>query len=175
MRIVICLLLTITGCGVSTMQKQIVDDDTKGTVTIFLGLDCPISQKYAALLNQYYSKYKESFTWKAFVPQNVSKDEIKQFRDEYGVLFPLKRDSNLNATEKYEATVTPEVIVTDMRGDIVYRGAIDNWFFELGKYRQQITESYLDSALVAVLNSRTPYKTATEPIGCFIEKRKTPR
>jgi hypothetical protein len=59
----------------------------------------------------------------------------------------------------------------DRSGNEIYRGAIDNWFFALGKYRNETTEHYLENAIQAMLDSRLPEIRKTEAVGCFIEKK----
>lgn len=68
-----------------------------------------------------------------------------------------------------KATVTPEVFLIDAAGQLQYQGAIDNWFYELGKYRLNTTEQYLIDALTALNNGEQPPVRQTEAIGCFIQ------
>lgn len=65
-------------------------------------------------------------------------------------------DKKHNVTNKYSATITPEVVLIDKNQLVIYRGAIDNWFFELRRYRLEITEHYLVDAIDASLNGQQP-------------------
>jgi hypothetical protein len=137
-------------------------------VNIFLACECPISQKYVPLLNSLYSKYKTdpAFKWKFIVPGKVSKTEISTFIREFDVQFPIEPDRRQIKVNELHAGTTPQVvIVTD---SIVYSGAIDNWFFELGKYRRAATEHYLVDALESIKDGRLPAIRETEAIGCPI-------
>ena len=67
-----------------------------------------------------------------------------------------------------KATVTPEIIMVDNKGDLIYRGMIDNWFYALGKYRRVTTEFYLQDAIEAHFNNQQVAVQKTDPIGCFI-------
>ena len=141
-------------------------------VAVFIALDCPISQKYISTLNDIYLKYKnrDQFKWSFIVPGKGSKKKIKAFINEYDVKFPLKADgAMLRRTKYFKASVTPEVVM--MKYDkMIYRGAIDNWFYELGRYRSIINEHYLIDALESVLNNKEPVIKETQAIGCFIQK-----
>jgi hypothetical protein len=65
-------------------------------------------------------------------------------------------------------TVTPEAAVFDTKGQLVYHGAIDNWYVNIGVARPAPTKHFLEDALTAVLNGRKPEITSARAVGCFI-------
>lgn len=67
-----------------------------------------------------------------------------------------------------KATVTPEAVVVDRNGEIRYRGRIDNFYADLGKPRQQITQHDLADALNAVLAGKPVLHPETKALGCYI-------
>jgi hypothetical protein len=69
-----------------------------------------------------------------------------------------------------DAKVTPEVFLFDKEFELRYKGAIDNWFYELGKYRRVTSDHYLIDALQSVLGGEDPIIMETEAIGCLIQK-----
>ncbi len=140
------------------------------TVTVFLSLDCPISQKYVTELNAIFEKYERSgFRWKFIVPGWVKKREIKRFVKEYKTRFPMSLDKDKPTLSAHlGASVTPEVFV-QKNDSVAYSGAIDNWFYELGRYRRQTTENYLIDALESILKNQEPKIKRTTPIGCPIQ------
>jgi thiol-disulfide isomerase/thioredoxin len=71
--------------------------------------------------------------------------------------------------KKLKATNTPEAFFFDKNGTLQYRGAIDNWFYELGRYRPQATEQYLKNALTQFLKNEKITVAHTKPVGCLIE------
>jgi hypothetical protein len=75
----------------------------------------------------------------------------------------------MKQTMKFGVTITPEVVVADASGQVLYQGAIDNWFYELGRYRQFITEHYLTDALDAIAAGKPVPVTRTEAVGCLIQ------
>lgn len=166
----ICSIL-FAACAGSQKTTSGKCKDCKGTVIVFLGIDCPISQKYMVKLNSLAEKYGETVSWVGKVPEKVTEEELKVFGRDYNLKFPLTADKDQKEARGLKATVTPEVFVFDKGGLLKYQGAIDNWFYELGKNRLQITEHYLDSALSAVVRGYDPALSKTEAIGCFIQHR----
>jgi hypothetical protein len=147
------------------LQAQKHSNDSQPEVTVFLACECPISQKYVPLLNSIYSRYKE-FKWSFVVPGKVSKSDISGFAKEFDVRFPLTVDRKGSTVNRLHAGTTPQVII--VRDSVVYTGAIDNWFYELGKYRREATEHYLVDALEAIRQGNNPVVRETEAIGCPI-------
>jgi hypothetical protein len=140
-------------------------------VAVFLGLECPISQKYIHRLNDVYKKYENinSLKWSFIIPGDVKEKKIKEFSKEYNVIFPITSDDyELSRTKYFGATVTPQVIIKQ-NAKTIYIGAIDNWFYELGRYRSQTTENYLVDALEAIIHNKEPLIKETKSFGCFIE------
>ncbi|RZK29959.1 MAG: hypothetical protein EOO61_19925 [Hymenobacter sp.] len=113
-----------------------------------------------------------SFT-AVFPTQYVSRKDINQFKQN----FSLKIDSQIDATHRlvnhYHITTTPEVLLVSDRGLVLYRGAVDNQFYKLGKYRVNPTEFYLRDAIEAVLDGRQVSINQVTPIGCLINRLDT--
>jgi len=149
----------------STLHQE---KSTPIQVVVFLGLECPISQKYMHRLNEMSEYYGDRVEWTAYIPEKRSGSEIKAFAEEYAARFKIQADANLTHTRQLGATVTPEAFLIK-GGKILYQGAIDNWFYELGRYRTETTEYYLKEALDALLDGKEVITRKTEPIGCFIQ------
>lgn len=138
-------------------------------IGIFLSRECPISQKYIPRLNLIYLTYKDrpELLWSFVIPENLNRRQVKDFIKKFNVQFPLKTDDrHLSVTRSFRASVTPEVIIR--KNTILYRGAIDNWFYALGQYRQQITEHYLIDALESILRKQDVEIKEAQAIGCPI-------
>ena len=140
------------------------------SVVIFLAVDCPISQKYIPVLTSIHEKYKNSHvTLQSFVPGNASRRTVNTFRQEFEIPFYVNRDSEYECVKALAANVTPEVFVFDSSGDLRYRGAIDNWFYDLGEYRKEATEHYLTDAIDALISEEKPATVNTHAVGCPIQ------
>lgn len=169
-----CLLfiasMTLAGLarGQGFPDRLSVDSDV--TVIVFLAVDCPISQKYVPALNRICEKYTgRSVKMHAVIPGRLKKRALRKFVTEYGMCFSARRDRRYTWVETLAANATPEVFVFDHQKKLLYRGAIDNWFYELGGYRKEPTKHYLVDAIDAGLAGEQPDVQQTKALGCFIE------
>lgn len=143
-------------------------------VIVFLGLECPISQKYMKTLEEIKTNHAAGADFFALVPEGASARQIRSYKKGFGSTWAFMADSDLRAARQLRAKVTPEVFVFDKYDELQYRGAIDNWFYELGKYRREPTERYLVEVLAALQNGRSPAWRHTEAIGCIIPSSALP-
>lgn len=134
-----------------------------------MGTDCPITQKYVSRIKEIVGKFSSTTDFYGVFPNQFSIKEIKRFRKDYKLSIHFLRDEKMELAQSLKATVTPEVFLIDAGGQLQYQGAIDNWFYELGKYRLNTTEQYLIDALTALNNGEQPSVKHTEAIGCFIQ------
>ena len=81
---------------------------------------------------------------------------------------PAAIDGEGKVAKQARASVTPEAVVVDGKGEIRYRGRIDNFYAALGKPRQQVTIHDLSDALDAVLSGKPVVNAETKALGCFI-------
>ncbi|MCC6690192.1 MAG: redoxin domain-containing protein [Bacteroidia bacterium] len=143
----------------------------KASVIIFLSPDCPMCQNYTLTLNQLNEKYKPSGIkfYGIFSGRNFSLQEIKKYKQQYKITFELLMDKKKQLSSLLKAGVTPEIVVLNNIGKIMYSGSIDNWLFELGQKRSVITENYLDDALQCIATNKEIKIKTTEAKGCLIE------
>jgi len=158
--------LTDTDSQSLDFQKFALEE--KLVALVFLAADCPISQKYVRTLNG----LAERFPQVAFIGVFTRWDDaaaMRQFQSEFQPRFPLWRDAKMRLVRRLRATVTPEVFFLK-ENRVLYRGAVDNWFVALGRYRPTPTEHYLDAVIRAVLEGRAVAVARTEAVGCGIER-----
>ncbi len=136
-------------------------------VLAFLSPSCPICQKYAGMLRELPQRYPGVNVAGVFTKWE-SWEEIRRYAAEYELPFTLLLDKKHQLLRTLKATVTPEVFLMDAQGRIHYRGAIDNWFFDLGKPRAKVTENYLTDALDCFLKGTEIAVKITKPVGCVI-------
>lgn len=144
---------------------------SKVNILIFLAVDCPISQKYIPKLNSIQQIYSQGVSITAIVPGKIEKSEQEKFVEEYNLAFPLEVDKNYQCVKHLSAKVTPEVFVFDQQQVLRYRGAIDNWFYDLGEYRTNSTQDYLIDAIESLLAGKLPKIDKTSALGCYIQTR----
>jgi thiol-disulfide isomerase/thioredoxin len=153
-------------------HHKLVTSQAPYTVIIFMAVDCPITQKYMTTIKEVARQYQsQQVSVVGYFPAGLSRKQEKEFRMEYQVpeIIKFVDDKNHAVTRKYSATITPEVVLIDKNQQVIYQGAIDNWFFELGRYRPEITAHYLTDAIEASVNGHQPSVRKTEAIGCFIQ------
>jgi hypothetical protein len=171
----LCWLVVVSGQTAAAQKKTLQEAPTQGstdslTVWVFLAVDCPISQKYISELRRIDSVYAtHKLRVRGIIPGKVNPNEVKTFVDEYAIKFPVSIDRDFTDVRRFHATITPEAILVGRRGQVLYQGAIDNWFFDLGKYRQRVTEHYLQDAIDEALQGKTPAVRKTEAVGCIIQ------
>ncbi len=170
----ICVFVVLTfGIGTAYGQAQNCCARPEAgsiTVLIFLAVDCPVSQKYIPVLNSIQGRYKDlPVHFLGLIPGSLKKRDMDRFADEYAIRFPLKNDRDFICAREMAAEVTPEVFVLDDQCELKYRGAIDNWFYDLGSYRKESTEDYLTDAIDALLSGNGPAIARTKAVGCLIQ------
>ena len=95
-------------------------------------------------------------------------ESMQEFRQYYPTGFPLFPDEKNRLVRRLGATVTPEAYL--LHGESVwYHGAIDNWYYALGRYRPSPTAHYLGDAIEAALQNAPAPVFSTKALGCGIE------
>lgn len=151
---------------------KISENKNKTYVVIFLGTDCPISQKYVHTLREMHTNYAANITMFGIVPNNFSDKKISAFKNKFKIPFEIFRDNGNKFAKEFNATVTPESFLFDSNGTIYYDGAIDDWFYALGRNKLKPNNTYLINAIEDLINGRLTLTTHIDAIGCFIEMEK---
>lgn len=139
---------------------------------IFLDPECPNCQKYGATfraLDSAFSSQQVALVG-VFPFSSQKKESIQRFVTDYTFKFPQVLDSDHDWVKATGVNTTPEAVLITKEGDILYRGAVNNWFYDLGQYRRQVTKHYLVDAVHSFLNEKPVQTSETEAIGCLIGK-----
>lgn len=158
----------LTPEGESQRLSSLVAEN--GIILLFMDPDCPVTQKYGSTIRELHQTYEEEGMAIAAVYPVVNADpeKIRGFAVDYQFPFTHLLDPKLEFTKAIGASITPEVFLLNTEGGILYQGAIDNWFYELGRYRRVITKHYLKNALEAHLAGRPVPTEKTKAVGCMI-------
>lgn len=141
----------------------------KVLVLVFVRTDCPISNRYAPLIQEMNVKYASGAAFYLVFPdKDESPEQIRSYLNEYGYKLPALRDLEHALVKKGQVKVTPEVAVFDAKRELVYRGRIDNLYLDFGKARRAATTHELADAIEAASKGVAPPAAAVEGIGCFI-------
>ena len=82
--------------------------------------------------------------------------------------FETLLDKDQALTKQLGATVTPEVVVTNMAGEIMYRGRINSAFYAPGKMKHSSIKDDLDQALSTLISGKKVAEPWPSAIGCYI-------
>ncbi len=146
--------------------------ETKAVVVVFLSTVCPISNSYVPLLNKMATddRLPGIELYGVISEPSVNRSEARAHTDEYGIEFPVLFDASGELRLALAPTHTPQVIVLGPRGNKLYSGAIDDRHVQLGKKKDQATQSYLSDAINAVISGRPITTALTKPVGCLMEQ-----
>lgn len=173
--------LNKTALKTLTNQKITLSQFTenKPFVLFFYSTDCPICQKYVPILRgvsdsfpdvkfilvftkwdslQATKNFAQSMTW----DRSASSTHVS---NDFGYVWDYKN----KLIKNLKATTTPEAFFFNNKNQLQYSGAIDNWFFALGRYRPEATEFYLKNAITQYQKNEKITVSKTKPIGCLIE------
>jgi thiol-disulfide isomerase/thioredoxin len=140
----------------------------KPVVLIFVRTDCPISNRYAPLIQRVGSEYGAKVAlWLVYPSKSATAEKIRQHEREYGYKLPALRDPQHALVTQGQVQVTPEVAVFDGNHRLLYHGRIDDLYQDFGRARPAATTHELDDAIRAALSAKTPPRN-TPGVGCYI-------
>jgi thiol-disulfide isomerase/thioredoxin len=141
----------------------------KVVVLVFLRQDCPVSGRYAPVIQQISSRFEQDARFFLVYPdKNESPQSIRQYLADYGYALPTLRDPEHVLVKQAHAETTPEAAVFNREGKLVYHGRIDNWYVELGTSRPAPTTHELIDAIQAGIAGKTVANNAVKGVGCYI-------
>lgn len=155
--------------GEEYIYKQ--NDSLTANIFIFMSPECPLCINYTRSVLQLEKKFDGAAVQfiMVFPGTYYTTTQIAEFRKEYNLDMLFLLDPKCQLSKLLSATVTPEAVVLNQKGEMVYSGAIDDWAFAPGKKRQVVTKKYLENAILEVLQGQYPSLNKTEPVGCYIE------
>jgi peroxiredoxin len=142
------------------------------TVYVYLKPDCPICQGTSSYLRDLFDKYHQRgvrFVG-VFPGTDYSRQEIDTFCITYNVPYSVVVDSTYKLTDMHGAWVTPQAIVIDGQGALVYRGRVNDLYAGLGKRRQEPSVNDVRQKLDSLLAGVQLAFDTTMAYGCFIER-----
>lgn len=139
-------------------------------VLFFVGIDCPISNRYAPEVRKLCERYaiREVSFWLVQPDPDVPADAVRRHLKEFNYPCEALRDPKHVLVKKAQATRVPEGAVFDRAGELVYHGRIDNRYADFGRARPQATEHDLQDAIDAALAGRRPARVSVPAVGCHI-------
>ena len=146
--------------------------DAKGTIVIFTCNTCPYSVMYEDRIIALHERYADQGYPVVAInpndPEVQSGDSFEMMKERaYEKAFPFNYlfDEKQEVFPAYGATRTPHVFLLDNERVVQYIGAIDN----NAKNADAVTEMYIDSAIKALKDGKSPDPNFTKAIGCTIK------
>lgn len=139
---------------------------------VFLSPECPLCKNYTKVLNKISKDFPaDSFAIIGIISGKAySVEEINAFKKEFSVVFDLFIDPKKKLTKYLEATITPEVVLINEKGNLIYRGAIDDWVTDLGKNKIRAEKEFVRLAVTEYINHQPISIKKTKPRGCYINE-----
>ena len=158
--------------SISTANPQIhfLTASSKIIVLVFLRRDCPVSSRYAPVIQQISEHYQRDASFCLVFPD---KDERRRrstnISAEYAYHLPALRDPEHTLVKLAQVQITPEVAVFNRNRKLVYHGRIDNWYLESrplasGAHNPRTQRRDRSGAR----RQDCPLESAVRGVGCYI-------
>jgi hypothetical protein len=163
--------------GVSVAQTNSIEpaanplDSARGkiVVLVFVRGDCPVSGRYAPVIQQIIAQHQQDARFYLVFPdKSESAEGIRKYLRDFRYTIPALRDPNHALVKLGHAHVTPEAAVFNGKGALVYHGRIDNLYESFGHARSAPTTHELEDAIQAALAGRPPFVAEAASVGCYI-------
>jgi thiol-disulfide isomerase/thioredoxin len=141
----------------------------KIVVLVFLRRDCPVSSRYAPIIQSIGKRYQNDASFLLVYPDKAdSPGEIRKYLRDYGYNLPALRDPDHVLVKLAHVQITPEVAVFAGNHRLLYDGRIDNWYIDLNRARSTATTHELDDAIRSALSGRPIAAHEVRGVGCYI-------
>ena len=151
-------------------------EDAKGYVIVFTCNTCPYAKAYESRIIDLDKNYaSKGFPVIAINPNDLSQqpgdsmEEMKKRASSKGYSFPYLRDDSQEVAKAFGATKTPHVYVVNKESSgklkVEFIGAIDN----SPNNPSDVSETYVEDAINALLKGQKPTVTEKRAIGCTIK------
>jgi len=138
----------------------------KGTIVVFLSVQCPVVKAYDERLNLIAADYKaRGINFIGINSNSTENGEAVKTHAEKNYKFPVLIDKGNVIADKFNAFATPEMFFFNTENKLVYHGAIDN-----DRSGANVTGNFLRVAMDEVLAGKPVSKSETKAIGCTIKR-----
>ena len=143
----------------------------KATVLVFVGVDCPISNRYAPELQRLEREFapRGIAFFRVYPEPSLDSAAARRHGVDYGLTFTALLDREHRLVEHTGVEVTPEAAVLAPDGGVLYRGRIDDRWVDVGTRRPRASRHELREALEAILDGRPAPQPQGRAVGCYIE------
>jgi thiol-disulfide isomerase/thioredoxin len=149
--------------------NPLAGDSSKIVVLVFLRRDCPVSSRYAPVIQRISKQYADRATfWLVYPDKSDSPQAIRKYLEDYGYQLPALRDPEHALVKIARVQITPEAAVFDRGHQLIYDGRVDDWYVDLARAKPAATTHELDDAIRAALARKAVAKSEVRGAGCYI-------
>ena len=140
---------------------------SKGTVLIFIGTQCPVSNGYNERMEKLAQDFKARGINVVGINANSTESaaDVKDHAAKNNLTFPILKDNGNKVADTLGATRTPEAYFLDASNKLLYHGRIDN-----SRDITQVNSSELREAIEATLAGKPVPKATANAFGCSIKR-----
>lgn len=141
---------------------------------VFITTDCPIANAFQPELRRLSERAIDlgGKLTLVHVDWDLEASSVRKHAGEFAITAPVVVDRDHRLVEGTGATITPEAVVIDGRGRLVYRGRINNLFADYGDRRREATQHDLRDAMERAASQAGSGKplavVKTGALGCYI-------
>ncbi len=162
-------LSQVTALDLDGRAVNPLTESNKLVVLVFLRRDCPVSARYAPIIQQISKKYVDDANFFLVYPDRAdTPQQIRSYLSEYGYVLPALRDPGHSLVKLSRVQITPEVAVFGRNHQLVYEGRIDNWYVDLSRARSASTTHELEDAIHAAAAGKPIAHSEVRGVGCYI-------
>lgn len=153
-----------------SLVRPLANQGQKATVLFFVMHECPVANGYAPeisrIANEYGKRGVRSYV--VYIEDDLTPEKARTHAKEYGYRFGALLDPAHRLAKLAGATISPEAAILSPKGEILYRGRIDDRVADFGKHRVQPTRRDLRLSLDAVLAGKPVPNRFTRAVGCYL-------
>lgn len=143
--------------------------EKKAVVLFFVSPYCPTSNTFAPAMKEISEVFGEDFAFfSVHSDTSVSDQDRATHAKMMEITHPVLNDSEQALAKKLGATITPEAIVVDAGGAVLYQGRINDLYLGPTQKQQEPTKHDLKEALEAIRKGEPVAVPKTEAVGCDI-------
>jgi thiol-disulfide isomerase/thioredoxin len=138
---------------------------------VFLGTECPISNRYVPVLNELAkSASAKNLELLAVVSDpTLSRAAVKEYRDRYSISMPVVFDASGELARTLRPAAVPEAFVINATGSVIYHGRIDDLNASVARQKEQADHHELADAIEAVTTGQPVAVGYVPAVGCVFE------
>lgn len=161
-------------CALKTLDGARYDlgaavQHSRAVLLVFWSTECPCVRRYQARVEELLRRYGPSRVTILGVDSNAGETpaDIQRVLQERRVTIPVVRDPGGKLAEAVGARSTPTAIILDEKGEVIFRGWIDNEREPGAEDR----EPYVERALDALLAGSRDFSKRSPVYGCRITRK----